>query len=548
MRTQAFLVFLTLGSATLEAQTVPPATAAPSGTGSISGRVLDAGDGSPVPDFQVYLSSMQGEVPQGNTDAQGRYLLHEIPQGKASVTVINPDYRVPLETKTVNVPSGGEVTSVDFHVYRHGTISGRVLNDEKEPVASVLVSLISKRYVGGKLTHYVQRQAWTDSEGRYSLPYVEANQPAFLFARRAEANVPAKSDTSEDAQLRKSVLMPTWYYNSTEPSGAEALIIHSGEDKRDVEIVATRSPGYCMQGKLTAEGVPAALQFEVADEMLDGRSTHGEPAVKVRTGSSGPDGQIRVCDLYPGRFRITATRSLETASSPPEFGAAIVSILDRDVQSFAVDAEPPVAIQGTVAEEDSATQEQTPLKFAMGLMPLSAAPPLRQGSVRGVLAPGSFSLSGTLMTDYSFSFGRLPGVYVKDVIYGGVSILHKPFEINKGVPLAVTLSRNGAVIKAQVVDNDGTAVPDVSVLVLPAKVNSGAELSAAMISGITSYDGSYTSEALAPGSYYVLATNERIDLTEDNVTKLLKLRSRGREVELEAKAAAQITLTPISIR
>jgi hypothetical protein len=543
MRIQAFLIFLTFGSATLDAQTVPSAPARPSGTGSISGRVLDAGDGSPVPDFHVYLSSMQGAVPQGDTDAQGRYLLHGIPQGNATVTVINPDYRVPLETRTVNVPSGGEVTSVDLRVYRQGTISGRVLNDEKEPVASALVSLIVKLYTGGKLTYYVQRQTSTDSEGRYSLPYVAANQPAFLLVRRAEPNVPANSDTSEDAQLRKRVLLPTWYYNSTDPSGAEAVVLHSGEDRRDVDIVATRSPGYCIQGKLTAEGAPAALQFEVADEMLYVMSTHGEPAVKLRTGTSGPDGQLRVCDLYPGSFRIIAT-----GSSPSEFGAATVSLSDHDLQDLAVDAEPSVAIQGTVAQDDSMTQEKATLKFAIGMTPLDRARSPSDGSVRGVTVPGSFSLSGTLMTEYTLSFARLPGVYVKEVNYGGLSILHKPFEINKGVSLAVTLSSNGAVIKAQVVDKDGTAVPDVSVLVLPANVNSGPELSAAMKSGISAYDGSYVSETLAPGRYYVLATSQHLDLTEDNVAKLLKLRSRGQEVDLESKATVRITLTPIAIQ
>src|ERR1700722_4525660 len=133
-------------------------------------------------------------------------------------------------------------------------------------------------------------------------------------------------------------------------------------EKTDVTwtIVATRSPSYCIQAKLTAEGAPAALQFEVADEMLYVMSTHGEPAAKVRTGTSGPDGQIRVCDLYPGRFRIIAT-----GSTPFEFGAATVSLSDHDLQDLAVDAEPSVAIQGSVTGDDSMTQEMAPLKFAM---------------------------------------------------------------------------------------------------------------------------------------------------------------------------------------
>ena len=69
-----------------------------------------------------------------------------------------------------------------------------------------------------------------------------------------------------------------------------------------------------------------------------------------------------------------------------------------------------------------------------------------------------------------------------------------------------------------------------------------------MISGTTAYDGSYASKTLAPGRYYVLATNDHLDLTEDNMAKLLKLRIRGQEVELGSKATVQITVTPIAIR
>jgi hypothetical protein len=82
---------------------------------------------------------------------------------------------------------------------------------------------------------------------------------------------------------------------------------------------------------------------------------------------------------------------------------------------------------------------------------------------------------------------------------------------------------------------------------MPAGALSEASLAETVVTGETDQRGVYTSGAVAPGKYYVLAGAEGFtDLrAPENIGKLWRARPKAQEVELAPNRTVQLTLRPV---
>ena len=108
--------------------------------------------------------------------------------------------------------------------------------------------------------------------------------------------------------------------------------------------------------------------------------------------------------------------------------------------------------------------------------------------------------------------------------------------------LRVVIARDGGVIQAKVTDKDGNAVSDSFVTVIPATATSEAMIAASYVSGQTDQTGTWKTGALAPGKYYVLASDAGPDKTPETIAKLVAARSRVDPVEVGANATVTATV------
>jgi len=134
---------------------------------------------------------------------------------------------------------------------------------------------------------------------------------------------------------------------------------------------------------------------------------------------------------------------------------------------------------------------------------------------------------------------------VKDIEYGGHSILYAPIPVGKATGdggLRIILGQDGGSISARVTNKDGNPVADCSVALIPAAASSEAILAASMSSGRTDQNGSWQSGIIAPGKYYAVATNDTIDKSPESIGTLWKARTSATEVELTAHGKASVSL------
>jgi hypothetical protein len=525
--------------------------AKPPALGSISGVVREIDTGAPIAEVTVSVGVNVDPSPgRTTTDAEGRYVLRDMPPGRYEL-LVRLSGTAGSMTRIVNLGAGQELSGIDFRIPLRGTIFGRVLDENNEPVPGITVFLICRAYYLGSVRDVYWGQAQTDDRGQYVIRGVQTGRAFLLMAEKRFTTISAVSRVPADRKLRKRAYARTFYPNSPSIDGAAPVVLRSGEHREGVDIEILRTPSYCIDGVLTAQGAPASMQFSVEPVQPSSGVTgkEGGGGAAPTSGTTGTDGKIRVCDLSPGEYRLTAYPAFQPGAFPDAFGTAVVTVINEDMHNIRLPTLPRMSVPGEVAWDG--TPPTTPVRFKTWVY-LSSLNRGRLGAESTDLQasiPGEFSFPGLLMGDYAVGFspdvwGAPAGFYVKDATYAGFTIRNSPLRLGTALgdaSLRIVLARDGGTISAHVTDRDGNPV-NAYVMMLPATATSEAALADMLLSGQTDQAGTYTSDMLAPGKYYVLATETPIDQSPECIAKLWRVRIKSKEVDLSPGGAVRVEL------
>jgi hypothetical protein len=361
---------LLLSAAALLAQSNAPT---PPPTSTVSGRIIDADSGAPIPDVGVGILGRASASVDVRTDAQGYYRFTDVTPGPQQVIALVPSAN---STRVIDVEPGIAVTSVDFRVRLAGEISGRIYDEDKDPVVALQVHVVMREYEGGSVHYFTNgMRATTNDRGEYIVHNVPAGRALFVMFEPLKVYPNPVSEAPADPKWRKPAYRPTYYPNAESGQTATMVTLRSGERRERVDIQVMRSPSYCIDATLFEEGRPASLDFKVTDALTWG------PNSATSGGKSGPGGKIRVCDLYPGQFQITALRQ----GGQQVFGSALVIVDHEDVHNVRVFATGPSTVQAEVGWDGPPPANADAAQFAFFLS---------SGVTGGLVWPGgSFSVN-----------------------------------------------------------------------------------------------------------------------------------------------------------
>ncbi len=487
MSEKTFMVMLAAAAAI--AQTVPPSTPQTKpDTGSISGVVWNAGARTPLADVDAYANrGSSSRQAQATTDSQGRYVLGGLAPGQHRVTASGPSELSrgfgPSRTRLVALAAGQDLASIDFELRLHGQISGRIIDQNSEPVPEIAVFLVAREYSLGALRYVFASMARTDDRGEYVLNRVEPGRAYLVLAQKRRQQLDPISEAPANPRLRKLTPVATYYPGTTSVEGAQPLRPDPGERRERVDIRMLRAPSFCVEGALEAGSGPKSLRFEIADRQpSSGASGNGAMYIASPSGVSGPDGRVRICDLTPGDHQFSVLENPTAAGAYPAFfGRVQVTITDHDVGGITAAAPPRVPVPGEVAWSDTPPDSPDPSNLSIIIQPLTRAG--WRGEVQSAKCsiPGRFSFDGMLVDEYSIRINGVPaGAYVKDITYGGRSIRHEPLRVGSAIGeggLRIILARDGGTVSAKVADKDGNPLgeigpnADVRVTLQPASID-----------------------------------------------------------------------------
>ena len=518
---------------------------------SISGTVEYADTREPIANAQVFVSAPDVQV-SAETDILGRYTLEGLAPGEYRIFVYAKDGGPPLGFKDVVLSSDRDLTSVDLIIQRFGSIAGIVQDENGKPLSGMAVYLIASTYMYGALQRLQAGMAIMGPEGKYTIGYVRSGQNYYVLTQKWLETLRAVSTEPSDPRLRKPIPSPTYYGDSPSIEGALPVTINSGEQRENVNIRVPNTTSYCVDGVLGIKGAAGAIHFEIMDLQAPFELPGTEGMIlRPPSGTTGPDGRIRVCDLHPGQYKITVTQEPhDTHSSPAFFGSTEFSINDNDVNDVSVSAQPRLSLSGEVVWDHPSPIESFKLqKFVeLELRPVTWSEDLWEAEYPRLRAkspvPGAFSFTDILADDYAvFAQPLAAGAYIKDITYAGGSVLNRTLHLGStsgDTRLVVTVADDCGVLAVRVLDNDGNPAPGSYVTVMPADSSPPALLAARMISSRANARGLFNSGCLAPGKYNVIATSAPTEPTPESIGRILKARSSSDEIDLSAHAFLQI--------
>lgn len=542
-----FLPFLLLSG--LVAQT--PAPAPDRGAkGAISGIARDANTGQPVADAEIAFSNPPARSIIAKSDAQGRYTARNIDPGLITVSARPSQVEgfgfPPLTRKFVTLRPAEELESIDIRVRTSAQLSGRVIDDKGQPLPAMSVMLVAREYQVGEIRYVFAGAAQTDDEGKYVL-----NAPPggsyLLMTKKAAGQVETIANAPLDPKLRRQSFVPTYYPGVDTVAGAQLIAPRSGEQRENLDIRVHRATSLCVEGEFNV-GISGALRFSYTEASPhSGRSGDGGMFMSPNSGTS-EDGKVRVCGLHPGEYRFEIYPSSPgPLITPQSYGTALVTVGDRD-GAIVFTAVPKVKVPGEIvwANNDALPNFTPPADWYLELQPLTRSQFSGELNLPRPLRIEPFSLD-LFSDDYRILFRGLPAanVYLKDITYGGKSMLRAPFHPGSAggeATLRIVLAHDGGTLTARVADKEGKPLADQFVMLFPATSITEAVLAETVVSGQTDQNGAWTSQMLAPGKYYVIASRAPFDRSPETLTTLLRGRQKAKQAEL-ATGRLNIDLT-----
>ena len=242
------------------------------GTGSVSGTILEQTPGGLVP---VPGALVAGGTQIVTADQNGAYFIPVVPVGQRRIEAVNPVNGATGATTVTILAAGQASTGIDVIVDPLGTISGRALSPQGQPVPGQDVRLIVERGTSlfGTPVFFV-RTAETAADGTYSFEQVEFGTYPLTAVRGTEV----ANATATLSALTPQVIVDL---NLVAPTGSVAggVVDDTGLD-------------------VAAQVTVKALTPNPAGQLEFGQ---------VGTVTSDPDTGFTFTNLFPGPFSVTAS-------------------------------------------------------------------------------------------------------------------------------------------------------------------------------------------------------------------------------------------------
>lgn len=467
-------------------------------SGAMEGTVMNSASHLPVKKAHVLIT--RAPTPPSSistdrvaaTDANGRFSATGLVPGMYMVLVFAADYpaaRSPsgAARRTVAVASGGTPAKVDFELMPGSAISGRIVDEDGDPLSRCFVQVRTATAVQRPGRYSSAQQ--TDDDGEYRL----FGMPAGRYTVMAQCAAPfqPRPFSSGPPPPPSIGYSPMFYPDATSPAGGAVIELAPGVEKTGIDFKMRPAPVYTVH--VTPEGVAFRMMPRDA-AMFAALGTRG----------GGPD----FTGVFPGRYRLVAGRGEGNLSGEASFEVSDHSV---DVE---VPMHPAVEIRGTIEMEDG---QKPPVGLRVHLDGID-------GSVPAVVnADGSFTLPSVGAHIWRVGvFGQ--GVFIRSVVFAGIEVKDRAVDMTSGVPgqLRIVLSTRTGVLR-------GTAPMGMTVY-------ASREDEDSMFMQAVDSIGNFVFPSLPPGKYMVFVDDG--SGTALDAGKEVAI-GEGETVNVELKAPAQ---------
>jgi len=351
------LVVLSAGAPSRLQQRSPPV-----GTAVVTGQVVDAADGRPVPFARIEMRAGTGlggaQRGDARSDEEGRFVVERLAAGTYFVAAVKPGYAVTYYSasgSTTVAPGAGltiageaQVKPLELRLVRGAVITGHVTDAFGRPAAGAQMHLRQTVGRGGQSPFYfsgLQGEFRANSAGEFRLFGLAPGE--YLVAAEAAAHSEELRVGATDAPRVNHARV--FYPGTTDAAEARAVPVRAGEERAGIDILLRLEPIVSISGTLALAANVRSTEITMSLRPVMGESPRSTSVYRRA------DGRFEAERVIPNRYWLTAY-GYEQGASPAErgvllWGALQVEVTDRDVTGLAMALQPSSTVDGILTDE-----------------------------------------------------------------------------------------------------------------------------------------------------------------------------------------------------
>src|ERR1700722_10303563 len=488
-------------------------------TCSVSGMVIKMADSAPLRKARVVLRSVgdPNRTVAAVTNADGRFALKDIEPGSYRLNVtrvgfVSEEYgqRKPDTPGAVlTLHPRQDLKDLQFRLIPAGVISGKIYDDDGEPLPNVMVNAVRQVYSEGKRSHAATTSISTNDLGEYRLFGLS---PGRYFVSCVYPRWNRGGDEVDSTDAEKKGYAKLYYPGTADVAKAEPITIKVGEEASSIDI---------LMRKVSVRQVRGNVYNQI---------THK------------PEGSFVIQEVLPGSYTLASFWFDDGISY---VNRQTIDVGNADVEGIAMTVVPGTNISGRIAWEGQPALEKDDLTIT----PRPVDVPFGVRGQSRVARDNSFTLKGLGEGTYRADvMGMSKDCYLKEMRYGESSVLKDGFTVTRGEAgaLEIVISSRGARLQGTVMDSDGLPQAGVSIVLVPDLAQR--ENYRKYKTESTDQYGNFDLRGIAPGDYKLFSWVEAEPDAWQDPEFLKQFEDKGQRITLQDGDHSTVKVTAIQTK
>src|SRR5579859_8799 len=522
---------------------------------ALEGQVVNAADSDPVRKAEVALyAEGKGSDPidVAITDASGYFTFNNIEPGSYRLDASRNGFmsaehvarHSQRSATSISLAANQTIKGIRLELIPQGTIAGRVLGEDHDPLPNVVVMAL--RLEGGKRPLALATRVYTNDLGEYRLYGLRPGRyylsAVYSGDRSSSSGVLRPVEATSELDVTKEAYAPTDYPNALSIADAEPLRMMPGGFLAGMDFELCKTHKVQDRGRVHVPGAKADRNLRVS--LIPRDSSIVARFIPRQTLTIQPaTGEFEIRDVTPGAYVLTADWSDGTQQY---WARKPIDIDGADINGLTLTLTPPLQVSGQLRVEGQNNLDLS----ALGVSLHSSEQEAVASGGRGTVAPnGTFTIANLRPEHYAVSVAGLKeDYYLKSVHLGTAELSPSDVDLSHGAGgiFELVASSAGGKIEGVVLDDKQQPAAATTVVLIPE--SAAPERNELYKKVGTDQNGRFTLRGIPPGNYKLVASEDiEPDLYRDPAV-MASLEKLGKAVTVyeNSTETLQLSLVPAS--